>query len=182
MQLLYLKDMIFLKYQNLLAYFIFYILYQIDKRQPDSFKTEMKDNVANTHQNNGKNLYTNGNYFSQLMVGYRGKFVFNRRLTQIDADNDWMLAHQTAIIICPMGMAAFCRAGCLTILMSASICVGPRLITIREYYFTADSRRLTRTTTGCWRINLQITFDRTTCSVKYRNRFAMTLKFVQIVQ
>ena len=32
------------------------------------FETEMKDNEANTRQNNGKNL-------------------FNRRLTQIDADN-----------------------------------------------------------------------------------------------
>jgi len=48
----------------------------------------MKDNEANTRQNNGKNLFTNVNYFSQLVIGYRGKFVFNRRLTQIDADRN----------------------------------------------------------------------------------------------
>jgi len=64
------------------------------------FNAEMKDNEANTRQNNGKNLYTNGNYFSQLMI------------------------------------------------------------VIGLNYLTADSRRLTQTTTGCWRIKLQILFAR----------------------
>ena len=57
------------------------------------FETEMKDSEANTRQNNGKNLYANGNYFSQLVIVIGVKFVFYRRLTQIDADNNWMLAH-----------------------------------------------------------------------------------------
>jgi hypothetical protein len=33
----------------------------------------MKDNEANTRQNNGKNLFTNGNYFSQLVIDLSGK-------------------------------------------------------------------------------------------------------------
>ena len=50
------------------------------------FNAEMKDNEANTRQNNGKNLYMNGNCFSQLMIVIGAK-LFNRRLTQIDADS-----------------------------------------------------------------------------------------------
>ena len=35
---------------------------------PAFFETDMKDNEANMDQKNGKNLTTNGNYFSQLMT------------------------------------------------------------------------------------------------------------------
>ena len=92
LQLLYLKGLIFLKIAESFGIFQFYSLYQIDKIPPDSFKAEMKDNEANTRQNSDKNLYTNGNCFSQLMTVIGAK-LFNRRRTPTDADNDWMLAH-----------------------------------------------------------------------------------------
>ena len=67
--------MIFLKYQNLSLYIIFYLLYQIDKRQPDSFKTEMKDNVANTRQNNGIKFIYEWELFFTKNDCYRGKII-----------------------------------------------------------------------------------------------------------